>query len=117
MNTQQTAYPFRSKIRLSPLAAAKLKLLLMQENAKHPLVIRVILLTTGCRRSSFGLQMTEIRPEFHTRVEQGIIFAWLPREATWIDGLVIDINRENGKFMVYHPNPPFIPGCTLETID
>ncbi|MBA4494872.1 hypothetical protein ACFO25_03710 [Paenactinomyces guangxiensis] len=64
---------------------------------------------------SFALELTEILPHFETEVKQGIPFVWLPAEAAWMDGLVIDLNRENGKFSVYHPHPPSMSDCQLET--
>ncbi|SFJ47375.1 iron-sulfur cluster biosynthesis family protein [Thermoflavimicrobium dichotomicum] len=101
-------------IQLSPLAAAKLKLILMEENTEHPLAVRVIPLTSGCSTPSFAIELTEVRPEFETQAVEDIVFAWLPQEAAWMDGLVIDLNRENGKFSIYHPNPPFMSDCQLD---
>lgn len=101
-------------IQLSELAALKLKLLISQETSSEPLAVRVIPLTSGCSAPSFALELTEILPGYKTGTEKGVTFAWLPSEQAWIDGVVIDLNRENGKFSVYHPNPPFMSDCQLE---
>ncbi|RAL21894.1 hypothetical protein [Thermoflavimicrobium daqui] len=102
-------------IQLSPLAAAKLKLILLDEKGDQPLAVRIIPLTSGCSTPSFAIELTEIRPEFKIQNEQGIDFAWLPHEDAWMDGLVIELNRENGKFSIFHPNPPFMSDCQLDT--
>jgi Fe-S cluster assembly iron-binding protein IscA len=101
-------------IHLSPLAAVKLKLLIMEEKSDQPLAIRVIPLTSGCNTPSFALEITEVLDKYETQTEQGILFAWLPSEVAWMDGLVIDLNRETGKFSIFHPNPPFMGECPIE---
>ncbi|WP_139179430.1 iron-sulfur cluster biosynthesis family protein [Lihuaxuella thermophila] len=101
-------------IQLSELAAIRLKLLISGERSPEPLAVRVVPLTSGCSAPSFALELTEILPEYETKTEKGIVFAWLPSESAWMDGLVIDLNRENGKFSIYHPHPPFMSDCQLE---
>lgn len=101
-------------IQLSDLAALKLKLLIYQEPSSVPLAVRIIPLTSGCSTPSFALELTEISPGYEMAVVKEITFAWPPSEAAWMDGLVIDLNRENGKFSIFHPHPPFISDCQLE---
>ncbi|MFC7441936.1 hypothetical protein [Laceyella putida] len=102
------------KIEVSELALAKIKWLLWQEQSETPLAIRVISLTSGCSTPSFALEITEPKSDFHTKEIEGVLFAWLPHDAKWMDGLVIDLNRENGKFSIYHPHPSFMSQCPFE---
>jgi Fe-S cluster assembly iron-binding protein IscA len=105
------------KIHLSPLAAAKLKLILFdaKQESSQPLVVRLVPLTSGCNTPSFALELTEMRPNLMTTTIEEICLAWHPRDAAWIDGLTIDLNRENGKFDIFQPHPPKTPYCPIET--
>jgi Fe-S cluster assembly iron-binding protein IscA len=101
-------------IQVSELALAKMKWLIWQEQSTAPLAFRVISLTSGCGAPTFALEMTEPTPAFQTKRIDGVLFAWLPQDAKWMDGLVIDLNRENGKFSIYHPHPSFMSSCPFE---
>ncbi len=107
------------KIHLSSLAAAKLKLILLEakKESKQPLVVRLVPLTSGCNTPSFALEITEKHSNLSTTTIEDICLAWLPQDADWIDGMIIDLNRENGKFAIYQPHPPTIPHCPLETTE
>jgi Fe-S cluster assembly iron-binding protein IscA len=94
-------------IQLTPLAAVKLKLLLLQERENQNLAVHVVPLTTGCGSPSFALEITEASSQFQKVEILGVPFAWQTGEEAWLDGLVIDLNRETGRFVIYHPNPPF----------
>lgn len=100
-------------IELSDLAALKLRLLILEEKSEHPLAVRVIPLTSGCSTPSFALELTEVLPSYESTMVKELLFAWLPEEREWMNGIVIDINRENGKFIIFHPNPPFMSNCQL----
>ncbi|GGE09142.1 hypothetical protein GCM10011571_08100 [Marinithermofilum abyssi] len=100
-------------IQLSDLAAARLKALLLDEPDSDRLAVRVIPLTSGCSTPSFALELTDIREGYIVTEVKGISFACPPGETGWLDGIVIDLNRENGKFSIYHPDPPFLPDCSM----
>lgn len=104
------------QIQLSLLAAMKLKILLSDESSETPLAVRVVPLTSGCSTPSLALELTEVLPHHESGEEQGITFVWEPSDRAWMDGLVIDLNRENGKFTIYHPYPPFESSCQLGTM-
>lgn len=101
------------KVQLSDLAAAKLLYILSQEKEHELLAFRVIPLTSGCSTPSFALELTEVLSHFETTKIKDIPFTWIPSERSWMDGLMIDLNRENGKFIIFHPNPPFQSNCQL----
>ncbi|MBD1372696.1 hypothetical protein IC620_10045 [Hazenella sp. IB182357] len=101
-------------IELSDLAAARLAMILQQESTEEPLAVRVIPLTSGCATPSFAIEITESLPHYEKGSAKAIPFVWEPEEAAWMDGLIIDLNRENGKFTIYHPHPPFRSDCQLE---
>jgi Fe-S cluster assembly iron-binding protein IscA len=96
---------------VTDLAAAKLRWLLLQEG--ESLAVRVIPRTSGCGTASFALELTEIKPGFETAEIKGVLFAWSPSEEGWLNGLEIDLDRETGKFSLFHPRPPFSPDCPL----
>jgi Fe-S cluster assembly iron-binding protein IscA len=104
------------QIQLSDLAAAKLHWLLYEErkNSDHPLAIHIIPLTSGCNSPTFALEITDVNPTYETATIKGVPFVWQEDEAAWMDGLIIDLNRENGKFSIEHPHPPFMPACPFE---
>ncbi|WP_124728145.1 hypothetical protein [Staphylospora marina] len=94
-------------IGLSDLAAARLKLLLWQEQQDgERLAVQVVPLTSGCGMPTFALELTEIRPSYRTADIKGIPFAWKPGEADRLHGIRIDWSPETGKFSVWHPGPP-----------
>jgi Fe-S cluster assembly iron-binding protein IscA len=101
-------------IGLSDLAAARLKLLLWQEQAEgERLAVKVVPLTSGCGLPAFALELTEIRPSDQTVEFKGVPFAWKPAESSWLDGIRIDWDRNTDKFSVWHPRPPHEIDCGL----
>lgn len=100
-------------IHLSDLAAAKLQWLLYQESrtSDKPLGVHVIPLTSGCNTPSFALELSEFSPNCLTQTEKEVPFFWTAEESAWMDGLQIDLNRDNGKFAIYHPHPPYMSEC------
>jgi Fe-S cluster assembly iron-binding protein IscA len=101
----------RMNIYISPLAALRLKAILMQEEDGENLAVRVVPRTSGCGTPSFALELTEPIPGSFTVTAEGVPFTCPPLEKGWLDGIIIDINRENGKFIVHHPHPPAESGC------
>ncbi|MBA4542767.1 MULTISPECIES: iron-sulfur cluster biosynthesis family protein [Thermoactinomyces] len=103
-------------INLSPRAAAKLHLLLYEEKKSggHSLAVRIIPLTTGCNSLSFALEITEADARMETVSVNGVPFVWRGDEREWLDGVIIDLNPENGKFSIFHPHPPSMPECPFE---
>lgn len=100
-------------IQLTALAAAKLKLLLWEETKDKPLAIRIVLLTSGCSTPSFALEVIEQNNELLTKTIANVPFAQYAEDKQWIDGITIDLNRENGKFHIAHPNPEQLSNCPL----
>ncbi|SHF30438.1 Fe-S cluster assembly iron-binding protein IscA [Seinonella peptonophila] len=100
---------------ISDLAAAKLKWLLTQEQDQSSdwLGFRVIPLTSGCNTPSFAIEMTEWKISDSKIEVKGVPFLYDVATSNWLDGLVIDVNRDTGRFSVYHPNPPEMGGCPL----
>lgn len=96
---------------MSELALAKLKLILFQETGAQPLAFRIVPLTSGCSTPSFALELTEIGKHPLTDY-QGVPFLD-QSEHSWLDGLVIDLDRETGKLSIFHPNPSFLSDCGL----
>ncbi|SDY17348.1 hypothetical protein [Thermoactinomyces sp. DSM 45892] len=101
------------KVQISDLAVAKLLYILHQEHADESLAFRVMAHTSGCGTPSFAIDLTEVSPHFESIKIKNIPFTWLPSERAWMDGLIIDLNRDNGKFILAHPNPPFQSECQL----
>lgn len=99
-------------IQISPLAAARLKALLASEKDGNELAVRVVPLTSGCGSPSFALELTDICRGYEIAEAEGIRFTCPPAEKAWLDGIVIDFNRENGKFIIHHPRPP-LTDCRL----
>lgn len=102
------------EIKLTELAATKLQLLLWEETINVPLAIRIVLLTSGCNTPSFGLEVIEQRPELQRTKIRNIPFVWYADDEQWLQGISIDINRENGKFIIDHPNPSQLTNCPME---
>jgi Fe-S cluster assembly iron-binding protein IscA len=100
-------------IQLTALAAAKLKLLLWEETKDKPLAIRIVLLTSGCSTPSFCLEVTEQKKQLLMETIADVPFIQYPEDKQWIDGIIIDLNRENGKFHITHPNPEKLSNCPL----
>lgn len=103
-----------TEIKITELAAAKLRLLLWEETIDVPLAIRIVLLTSGCNTPSFGLEVIEQKPELQQIKIKNIPFAWYADDEPWLEGISIDINRENGKFIIDHPNPSQLSNCPME---
>jgi Fe-S cluster assembly iron-binding protein IscA len=102
------------QIKLSELAAAKLQLLLWEETKDVPLSIRIVLLTSGCNTPSFGLEVIEPKSELQQMKIRNIPFVWYTDDEQWLGGISIDINRENGKFIIEHPDPSLLTNCPME---
>jgi Fe-S cluster assembly iron-binding protein IscA len=102
------------KLHLTDLAMATLHLYLWKETNTYSLAIHVVLLTTGCNRPSFGLEITEPHKDMQNTCIQGIPFVWYPDEEEWLNGIVIDIKTDNRKFMIDHPNPTLLTNCFME---
>ncbi|MFC4076347.1 iron-sulfur cluster biosynthesis family protein [Salinithrix halophila] len=100
-------------IRISPLAAARLRALLAAEETEEALLVRVVPLTSGCSTPSFALELTEARPGFRIVEAEGVPFTCPEEETDWLDGLVIELDRTSGKFSLLHPDPPFLSDCHL----
>jgi Fe-S cluster assembly iron-binding protein IscA len=102
------------EVKLTELAAAKLRLLLWEETIDVPLAIRIVLLTSGCNTPSFGLEVIEQKSELQQTKIRNIPFAWYADDEQWLNGISIDINRENGKFIIDHPNSTQLTNCPME---
>ncbi len=81
-------------IRISPLAAARLNILLHWEGEGEHLAVRLVPLTSGCGTSSFTLELTEVRPDDLVIWAEGVPFTCPKSEKTWL-------NRP-----LFHPSSP-----------
>ena len=104
-------------IRISNQAAARLHALLLEEPDQDKLSVRLVPLSTGCGTPSFALELTEVRPGFFTTETKGIRFSYSPEEKDWLDGIVIDWNRETHKFSIFHPEPLLSDDCPAPDTD
>jgi Fe-S cluster assembly iron-binding protein IscA len=102
------------EIKISEIAAAKLRLLLWEETTNVALAIRIVLLTSGCNTPSFGIEVIEQKKQMKTKTVQKIPIVWYPDDEQWLVGISIDLNRENGKFIIDHPNPSQLSNCTMQ---
>lgn len=102
------------ELQVTKLAAAKLHLLLWAETVQNPLAIHVLLLTSGCNTPSFGLEVIEPNENMRKKTISSIPFIWYQEEETWLNGIILDINRENGKFIIEHPNYSLLTNCPME---
>jgi Fe-S cluster assembly iron-binding protein IscA len=102
------------EIKLTKLAAAKLRVILFTETINTPLAVRVVLLTSGCNTPSFGLEVIEQQEEQNMIRIHNIPIVWLEEDEQWLDGIAIDFNQENGKFIIDHPNPSQLTNCPME---
>ncbi|EGK08926.1 hypothetical protein HMPREF9374_3166 [Desmospora sp. 8437] len=100
-------------IRISPLAAARLKVLLHWEEDGENLAVRLVPLTSGCGSPSFALELTEVRPDDHVIWVEGVPFTCPESDQAWLNGIEMDWNRETGRFSIHHPHPPFDGNCCL----
>lgn len=104
---------FSVNIQISPLAAARLKILLHWEEEDEQLAVRLVPLTCGCGTPSFALELTEVGSDDLLVWVEGIPFACSESEKTWLNGVEIDWSRQTGRFSIYHPDPPSHPDCCL----
>jgi Fe-S cluster assembly iron-binding protein IscA len=102
------------EIQITELAAAKLRLLLWKETIDLPLAVRIVLLTSGCNTPSFGLEVIEQQNNQKQIKLRNIPFVWYTEDEQWLEGISIDINRENGKFVIEHPDPSQLTNCPME---
>lgn len=102
------------ELQLTDLAAAKLRLLLWEEKDYSDLAIRVVLLTSGCNTPSFGLEVTEQKENMRRQTFHDIPFVWYPEDEDWLVSISIDLNRENGKFIIDHPDSSLLTNCRME---
>jgi Fe-S cluster assembly iron-binding protein IscA len=102
------------EIKISEIAAAKLRLLLWEETTNVPLAIHIVLLTSGCNTPSFGIEVIEQKNQMKTKTVHEIPLVWYPDDEQWLVGITIDLNRENGKFIIDHPDPSQLSNCTRQ---
>lgn len=102
------------QIHISELASAKLKLILYQESNEDTLAFRIVPLTSGCQTPTFALELTEVTKDQPLKFYHEIPFLD-QSEFPWLDGLMIDLNRTNGKLAIYHPNPSFLMDCQMNS--
>lgn len=94
-------------VRLSELAALKLKMLLLDEPDAERLCYRVVPATTGCGSSSFRVTLTEQKEGEHLFVVREIPFSYSEDDLPFLNGLTIELNRQSGKLEL--SNPTFMP--------
>jgi Fe-S cluster assembly iron-binding protein IscA len=92
-------------IEITPLAAARLTLLISQEPDADRLGIRLVQTTSGCGSQTFGIAITEPEPGDRTACCNGIRVFYREADAERISGLVIDCDARTGRFSLFHPRP------------
>ncbi|MFM1651360.1 HesB/IscA family protein [Brevibacillus sp. B_LB10_24] len=93
-------------ITITPLAAARLALTIADEPDADRLGIRIVMTTTGCSSVSYSIAITERSAGEQTATFSGIRVFYREEDLPLLTGLVIDLNRTNGRLQLFHPNPP-----------
>ncbi|MCS1350231.1 hypothetical protein [Mechercharimyces sp. CAU 1602] len=101
-------------ILITPLAAARLQLLLRAEEESVPLAIRIVPLTSGCSSPSYAIEITEKQKAYKELCVQGVPLVWNPADEKQIKGIQIDLDRQTGNLTLFHPSPPRIECCPLD---
>ncbi|WP_139489491.1 HesB/IscA family protein [Brevibacillus dissolubilis] len=91
---------------ITPLAAARLHMLIQQEPDADVLGISVQVVTTGCSSFSYNITMTERGPRDECEEIAGLSLFYQITDIPLIQGLVIDFDKETGRFHIFNPNPP-----------
>ena len=92
-------------INISPLAAARLSLLISQEPDADRLGIRLVRTTSGCGSQTIGIAITEAEPGDCIVQSNGIRVFYRDADAKQVNGLVIDCDEKTGRFSLFHPRP------------
>jgi Fe-S cluster assembly iron-binding protein IscA len=93
-------------IKISPPAAARLRALIDGEPDAERLGIRIAAITTGCNSSSFSIAISERNHNEQMLVVEGIRLFYRDQDIALLDGVTIDVNRQTGRFSIFHPQPP-----------
>ncbi len=101
---------------ISSLAAARLRLLMEQEADAPELGIKLQMTSSGCGSLSFAIAITTPEKNDLSEEIEGIKLFYQEADRSWLAGLVIDLNRETGRFQIFHPRPP-ASGCALSSVD
>ncbi|MGO0060661.1 HesB/IscA family protein [Brevibacillus fluminis] len=99
-------------ITITPAASALLRDILAAETDADALGIKVLVTTTGCSSYSFSIAMTEPGASDRVTWIDGIRLLTTESEEAFLDGLIIDRNRENGRLQIFHPTQ-LQGGCSL----
>lgn len=99
-------------ITITPAASALLRRLLLAEPDVDQLGIKILVTTTGCSSYSFSIAMTEPSANDRETWIDGIRLLTQESEEAFLDGLIIDRNRENGRLQIFHPTQ-LQGGCSL----
>lgn len=93
----------RPAVRLSELAALKLKLLLFDQPDASHLAYRVVPATTGCGSTGFQLTLTETKDGEDVFYTRDIPFSYAHTDLPFLDGLTIELDRQSGKLALSNP--------------
>lgn len=99
---------------ITPLAAARLRLLIDAEPDAKELGIQLQMTSSGCGSLAFSITLTTKSKEEQSIELEGIPLIYREEDRQWLNGLVVDLNRETGRFQIFHPNPP-TTSCPVAT--
>lgn len=94
----------RPTVRLSELAALKLKMLLLDEPDREKLCYRIVPATTGCGSSAFQVTLTEKKEGEQPFTVKDVPFSYSEDDLPFLDGLTIELNRQSGKLELSNPS-------------
>ncbi|MFD2372013.1 iron-sulfur cluster biosynthesis family protein [Brevibacillus sp. GCM10020057] len=90
-------------ITITPLAAARLALLIAEEPDADNLGIKLISTTTGCGSYTYSIAITEAQRYEQILEVNGIRFLYHEADAEQLTGTVIDFDAATGRFSILHP--------------
>ncbi|MGD8191709.1 hypothetical protein ACQCN2_17145 [Brevibacillus ginsengisoli] len=91
---------------IKPIAAARLRLLMDAEPDANELGIQLQMTSSGCGSLAFSITLTTKSKEDRCEELEGIRLFYREGDHAWLNGLVVDLNRETGRFQIFHSNPP-----------
>ncbi|MGG1660314.1 HesB/IscA family protein [Brevibacillus sp. NRS-1366] len=92
-------------ITITPLAAARLALMIAEEADADTLGIRLVPTTTGCGSYTYSIAITEAQTGDLVQDIHGIRFLYQIMDEEKLTGTVIDYDPTSGRFSILHPRP------------
>lgn len=99
-------------ITITPAATTRLRSVIAAEPDAELLGIKILVTTTGCSSYSYSVAITEPSTDDRETFIDGIRLLANENEEAFLDGLIIDVNAENGRLQIFHPRQ-LQSGCSL----